>query len=75
MTRTAPIDNPESETPPGAELCADGVLTVEQASGLSGVCRSRLWELMKSGELRWLKPGRRRVIPVRALAAWLGEQV
>lgn len=65
---------PEPETPPGAGLAADAVLTVEQAVGLSGLGRSRLWELMKSGELRWLKSGRLRVIPVRALAAWLGER-
>jgi excisionase family DNA binding protein len=42
-------------------------LSPEQAGEVLGVSRSMIYHLMRTGELRSLKMGRRRVIPVDAI--------
>ena len=49
------------------ELVADGLLTVREAADFLRISRSRLYELMDRGELIYLKLGRSRRIPRRAV--------
>ncbi len=50
-----------------ARLVADGLMTVAQASAFLRLGRSRVYELMGSGELPSVRIGRSRRIPRRAL--------
>jgi excisionase family DNA binding protein len=55
-----------------AELVADGLASIPEASKFLGISRSKLYEMMERGELRFCKLGRNRKIPwaeVRNLAA------
>ena len=49
------------------ELVADGLLTVREVADFLRISRSRLYELMDRGELIYLKLGRSRRIPRRAV--------
>ena len=51
----------------GAELVADGLLTVREAATFLRISRSNLYALMEHGELAFVKLGRSRRIPRRAL--------
>lgn len=62
MPRTAPVS-------PG------DYLTLAEACAIARVSRTRLWVAMRAGELPYLKPGRKRLVPRRSLAAWLEAQV
>jgi excisionase family DNA binding protein len=46
-------------------------VSVEDAAAIAGVGRTTLYEALGNGTLRSLKVGRRRLIPVPALQAWL----
>ena len=48
-------------------------VSVIEASKLTGLSRSRLYELMQDGKLKSLTIGRRRLIRVSALEALLDE--
>ena len=50
-----------------AELVADGLLTIQEAALFLSISRSKLYELMDNGELTFVKLGRSRRIPRRAL--------
>ena len=50
-----------------AELVADGLVTVQEAGQFLSVSRSKLYDLMDNGELKFVKLGRSRRIPRRAL--------
>ena len=50
-----------------ADLVADGLVTVQEAALFLSVSRSKLYELMDKGELKFAKLGRSRRIPRRAL--------
>ena len=50
-----------------AELVADGLVTVQEAAQFLSISRSKLYELMDNGELTFVKLGRSRRIPRRAL--------
>ena len=50
-----------------ADLVADGLVTVQQAALFLSVSRSKLYELMDRGDLKFVKLGRSRRIPRRAL--------
>jgi excisionase family DNA binding protein len=50
-------------------LVADGMLTVDQAREFLALSRSTIYELMESGKLPYVKFGRSRRIPRRALIA------
>ena len=53
------------------ELLADGALSVAEAVRFASVSRATLYAAMSAGELVFVKRGRRRLIPKRALVAWL----
>jgi excisionase family DNA binding protein len=57
------------------EVFADGALTVTAAVDFSGIGRSRLYELMDTGDLPFCQVGARRLIPRRALAALLARHI
>ena len=50
-----------------ADLVADGLVTVQEAAQFLSISRSKLYELMDNGELTFVKLGRSRRIPRRAL--------
>jgi excisionase family DNA binding protein len=58
-----------SEPAGGAELVADGLLTVAAAAAFLSVSRSTLYLAMDRGQLPFVKLGRARRIPRRALLA------
>jgi excisionase family DNA binding protein len=47
------------------------LLKVEEVAELTSLGRSKIYELVASGELRSVSIGRARRIPVAALAAWV----
>ena len=49
--------------------------TVEQFSTATGICRTKVFELMKSGELETIRIGRSRRIPVSAAMSWIEEKL
>ena len=49
------------------ELVADGLMTVSEAAGFLHLSRSSVYQLMDRGELPFVKLGRSRRIPRRAL--------
>lgn len=67
--RVAPLPSEPSEE--DLELLADGALGVAEAARFAGVGRSTIYAALAAGELRSLRRGRRRLIPRRALVAWL----
>ncbi len=50
-----------------ADLVADGLVTVQEATQFLSISRSKLYELMDNGELKFVKLGRSRRIPRHAL--------
>ncbi len=53
------------------DLLRDGVLSVREATEFSRLSKSRLYQLMGANELEFVRAGRRRLIPKRALIAYL----
>lgn len=47
------------------------LLTVDEASRLLGIGKTRLYELMRSGDIPSLRVGKSRRIPVREVEAWI----
>ena len=58
-----------------AEVVADGAMGVPEAVRFTGLSRAELYRLMCSGALAWLKHGRRRLIPRRALVELLAAKL
>ena len=54
-----------------ADLLDDGAMRVDDAVVWSGIGRSMLYKLMACGEISSIKAGGRRLIPRRALRAYL----
>jgi excisionase family DNA binding protein len=50
-------------------------MTVEAAVAFTGIARSNLYEAMRKGELPYSQPGRRRLIPRRALVDLLQKHM
>ena len=50
-----------------ADLVADGLMTVQEAAGFLRLSRSTVYTIMDRGELPFVKLGRSRRIPRRAL--------
>ncbi len=50
-----------------ADIVADGLVTLREAALFLSISRSKLYELMDNGELKFVKLGRSRRIPRRAL--------
>jgi len=57
------------------ELVKDGAMTISEAMRFAGVGRSFLYEAMERGELAYVKIGKARRIPRRALELWLARHV
>ncbi len=57
------------------DLVADGAMTVTEAVKLSGIGKSTLYAVMEKGELCYLKIGKARRIPRRALTRWLADHL
>ena len=51
------------------------LLKVDEATQLTGLGRSKIYELLASGQLRSIAVGRARRIPADALRDWIAEQV
>ena len=50
-----------------ADLVADGLVTLREAALFLSISRSKLYALMDNGELKFVKLGRSRRVPRRAL--------
>ena len=50
------------------------VLTVPEAAQLLRIGKNRTYELVASGEIRCVKVGRKRLVPVRELLDWLERE-
>lgn len=50
-----------------------GLSMVEGARSV-GLSRARFYEIVMSGEIRSVKTGGRRIVPVAAIERWLAEQ-
>jgi excisionase family DNA binding protein len=62
--------------PGGEPIIADGCLSIDGARAfLGGVSRATVYKLNVSGELAWVKVGRRRVIPRRSLIAFAASRL
>ena len=57
----------------GADLMSDGVLPVPAAAQFMGISRSTLYELLGTGELVSIKIRGKRVVPRKALVAFLHQ--
>jgi excisionase family DNA binding protein len=53
------------------EVLSDGCVGIHEAVRFSGLSRSTLYAAMDIGELAFVKIGRRRLLPRRALVEWL----
>ena len=56
------------------ELVQEGCASVDEAARFLGIRRAKLYLEMAAGRLRYLKIGRRRVIPWRALREYLADR-
>ena len=56
-----------------ARLVEEGMVSVVEAAAFSGISRSELYVRMARGELKFLKIGKRRLIPRRSLVAMLAR--
>ena len=56
-----------------AELLAEGSMSIKDAARFSGLSRAELYKLMGAGRLAFVKHGKRRLIPRKALVRCLGE--
>ena len=54
-------------------LCSEGTLTLRGAEAFSGLSKAFLYKLMGEGELAFVRIGRSRRIPRRALVALLED--
>jgi len=52
-------------------LMAAGAMSIAEFCEYVGICRTTAHKLIKSGELQTKLAGRRRLIPVEAVEAWL----
>lgn len=57
------------------EVERDGLASVPQACAYLGVCRSMVYRLLQRGEIPSVKIGARRLIPWRALQAYVAERI
>lgn len=55
------------------DLVRDGLLSIPEACDWLGISRTALYGLMNRAELAWVKVGRRRCIPRRALVKFTSE--
>ena len=63
------MTEPTRDPPPGRLA-----YSVEEAAGLTGLSRDLLYDQMRTGNLAYLKVGRRRIITRQHLEAFLTQQ-
>jgi excisionase family DNA binding protein len=68
-------ENLISKPQPRSELVADGLLTVVEACKMLAVSRSFLYAAMDNGALSYVKLGRARRIPRRALIEYVARRL
>lgn len=56
-------------------VVADGMFTVKEAVEFTKLSRSELYALMGRGELQFLKHGKRRLVPKRAIVELLAGKL
>ena len=56
-------------------LVSEGLWTVREAAAFLGMGRSAVYELMNTGELPWVKIGRSRRVPKRAVVELAAREV
>jgi excisionase family DNA binding protein len=57
------------------ELAADGAVSVAEAHAFVGLSESQFYVLMDRGEIPFVKSGRRRLVPKRALVEYLAKHM
>jgi excisionase family DNA binding protein len=57
-----------------SDICADGVLTLDQFADFIGVRRSKAYQIVAAGQVEFLRIGADRKIPRRAAVAFLQRQ-
>jgi len=69
------IDGETAETQLGRKQDDHGAIAVESGPGCEslGVCRSRVYDLMRTGALPSVKIGRARRVPVSAVRAYVDQ--
>lgn len=50
------------------------LVSVEEAATALGIGRSKAYELIASGELPFMRIGRRTLVPTKALSEWVDRQ-
>ena len=73
MARSRLAAVPDLDERSRRDLLADGVMSIAEAVAFAGLSRTTLYGAMDAGALAYVKRGRRRLIPRRALVAWLAE--
>jgi excisionase family DNA binding protein len=72
MPRILPLQNSEAAAAATAQVLA---VRVREACRLTGIGRSKLYELIKDGKIRTVKVGAITLIPIRSLADFLGLEL
>jgi predicted transcriptional regulator of viral defense system len=71
-----PVDVAAKYTPEQLrDLVAEGCFSVKDAAAFSGISRSRLFELLGSGQIVSFMEGMKRVIPRREMQRYLAERL
>jgi excisionase family DNA binding protein len=68
MLKNEPRNREERRHPEG--VVERRFLSVEECIEITGLGRTLVWQLIRSGEIKALRVGRRVVVPVTALDAW-----
>lgn len=64
-----------AQTDDSLTLAAEGAMTVIDAARHLGISRSRLYELMDDGEIRYVHIGRRRLVPRASVQHYLASLI
>ena len=62
-----------AEIAPAPVDAPDRLLSVDEASSVLGISRTKVYELVTSGALVTLKVGRRRLVPAGSIAVFVAE--
>lgn len=73
--RLHPLDPTSDETRRRRELCTEGAVSVAKAAEFIGASRTFVYGEMDAGRLPFIRVGRKRALPRRALVRWLAERM
>ena len=65
----------QSSTLSAEEIVRDGCVSVKEAASFLGISKSTVYQLMESGELRYVRLGGRRLVPRRLLTQLLAQHL